>query len=101
MNTNTGAIYQLGDDLIESLPQPTFGADPVVLEELHRAEVERKQEELRRELTGMEVAALADLAAGDPVVPVSPRVVQQMELGRRELERRARRREQQRKGRGR
>lgn len=106
MNTNTGAIYTIGDDFAATLPQPTFDGSRFVpstdligdrIEELQRD----REEQLGRKLAVDEVAALADVAGGDPIVPVGPRVVQQMELGRRELERRHRRREQQRKGRSR
>lgn len=98
MNTNTGAIYTIGDDLAAVLPAPTFfpfaAAD--VVEDRAEELIEEKRQQLGRELAVDEVATLHDIAAGDPVVPVGPRVVQQMELGRRELERRNRRREAQR-----
>lgn len=98
MNTNTGTIYTIGQDFAETLPQPTFFpfATADVIED-KAEELQRERERmLGRNLTVDEVAALADIAAGDSVVPVGPRVVQQMELGRRELERRNRRREAQR-----
>lgn len=103
MNTNTGGIYTLGEDFAATLPQPTFFpfATAAVVEEKADELIAEREKQLGRNLTVDEVAALADIAAGDPVVPVGPRVVQQMELGRRELERRRRRHEQQRKGRSR
>lgn len=80
MNAETGATYFLGVDVFGegalgsplAMPQePAWGG---------------------RELSADESAAVTALRRGEPVVRVSEHVAQQVKLGQRELERRAKRR---------
>lgn len=84
MNTNTGAVYEMGGAVADHLyfVQQLGG-------EVSFAEAERRK---REKLTPDERDAIMAVRDGDPVVPVSGRVAQQMKVGQRELKRRERRR---------
>lgn len=79
MNTNTGATYFVSQAFGEELAREE-GRQLAVLEKLAT--------------TADEMRAVEAVRAGDPVVPVSREVVQQVQLGQRELDRRRRRRKQ-------
>lgn len=84
MNTNTGALYELGADVA---PQITFPGDPLELEQLRA-----KASTLERKLTSDEAAAIEALEKGDRLVAIDAQVVQKLRLGERELRRRRHRR---------
>jgi type IV secretory pathway VirD2 relaxase len=86
VNTNTGELYRIREDLMGG-SDSSGGGIGEALDRGRLAELER-----RGKATEDEVRALAAMRAGDAVVPVSETVAQKMMLGGRELNRRERRR---------
>jgi hypothetical protein len=85
VNTETGRVYELGEDLVQKL-SPRF-AEP------HKQLVTAMSSvALDRPLTNDEFAAATDAARGERIVPISGDVAQRLRLGERELERRKKRR---------
>lgn len=75
MNTDTGRLYEIGEDIL--------GKSPVLTSDMFMS--------VDRPLSQDEMAAALDVAKGQTVVEVSSEVAQRVKLGERELERRRRR----------
>jgi hypothetical protein len=100
VNTNTGRVYDLGDDVAEAVYRPHEFLTKAAVEQLRSFDHPDGGDErtnllagraLGRQLTHDEQAALADSVRGEPIVPVSGDVAQKVRLGARELERRRKR----------
>jgi hypothetical protein len=83
MNTDTGQVYDLREEVIGDLE---------IGDKLAKQTMEAKMAELSGQLSCDEMAAAVDLAKGDTIVRVSPEAAQRARLGDRELRRRRQRR---------
>lgn len=88
MNTDTGQVYDLGEDLIGDAQL----GDKLEKEKLMEAMQARLDGDPPRAATPDELAAAVDLAKGDTIVHVGEEAAQRARLGDRELRRRRQRR---------